>query len=148
MDKEHSEIQQAIDNETPVEQKACILFHGIRHSTSNCEVNYIKNDNAWRSLSLYTQVVNHSPTGFNWGYMGSGPAQLALALLYKTIETFYPEAKEKRIGRVADRYHRPMKFELLPLYANSTDWYLDGSTILDWLKEKAPDFEKELFEQD
>lgn len=23
---------------------------------------------------------NHSPTGFDWGYMGSGPAQLALAL--------------------------------------------------------------------
>ncbi len=24
---------------------------------------------------------NHSPTGFEWGYDGSGPAQLALALL-------------------------------------------------------------------
>src|SRR5207245_2139417 len=24
---------------------------------------------------------NHSPTGFEWGYGGSGPAQLALALL-------------------------------------------------------------------
>ena len=24
---------------------------------------------------------NHSPTGFNWGYAGSGPAQLALALV-------------------------------------------------------------------
>jgi hypothetical protein len=27
------------------------------------------------------QVINHSPDGFNWGYGGSGPAQLALALL-------------------------------------------------------------------
>ena len=24
---------------------------------------------------------NHSPTGFEWGYGGSGPAELALALL-------------------------------------------------------------------
>ena len=24
---------------------------------------------------------NHSPTGFEWGYCGSGPAQLALAIL-------------------------------------------------------------------
>jgi len=24
---------------------------------------------------------NHSPTGFSWGYSGSGPAQLALALI-------------------------------------------------------------------
>jgi len=30
-----------------------------------------------RSLEL----ANHSPTGFEWGYGGSGPAQLALALL-------------------------------------------------------------------
>jgi hypothetical protein len=26
-------------------------------------------------------LCNHSPTGFEWGYGGSGPAQLALALL-------------------------------------------------------------------
>ena len=30
-----------------------------------------------RSLDL----ANHSPSGFEWGYGGSGPAQLALALL-------------------------------------------------------------------
>jgi len=30
-----------------------------------------------RSLEL----ANHSPSGFEWGYGGSGPAQLALALL-------------------------------------------------------------------
>ena len=28
-------------------------------------------------------VFNHSPDGFNWGYAGSGPAQLALAILLK-----------------------------------------------------------------
>ena len=27
------------------------------------------------------EVRNHSPTGFEWGYGGSGPAQLALAIL-------------------------------------------------------------------
>ncbi|MCK4554525.1 hypothetical protein KAU19_06245, partial [Candidatus Parcubacteria bacterium] len=26
-------------------------------------------------------VINHSPDGFAWGYGGSGPAQLALAIL-------------------------------------------------------------------
>jgi len=29
------------------------------------------------------KVVNHSPVGFAWGYGGSGPAQLALAILLK-----------------------------------------------------------------
>lgn len=39
-----------------------------------------------RSLEL----VNHSPSGFEWGYGGSGPAQLALALLldYTNDEAF------------------------------------------------------------
>ena len=32
-------------------------------------------------LPLRRDLVNHSPTGFGWGYHGSGPAQLALALL-------------------------------------------------------------------
>ncbi len=27
------------------------------------------------------ELANHSPSGFDWGYGGSGPAQLALALL-------------------------------------------------------------------
>jgi hypothetical protein len=26
-------------------------------------------------------IWNHSPDGFNWGYSGSGPAQLALAIM-------------------------------------------------------------------
>jgi len=29
------------------------------------------------------KIWNHSPDGFNWGYGGSGPAQLALAIKLK-----------------------------------------------------------------
>lgn len=34
-----------------------------------------------RLLPLRLDLANHSPTGFEWGYSGSGPAQLALAIL-------------------------------------------------------------------
>ena len=34
-----------------------------------------------RPLNPRLDLYNHSPTGFEWGYCGSGPAQLALALL-------------------------------------------------------------------
>ncbi|MGH8562752.1 MAG: DUF6166 domain-containing protein [Gammaproteobacteria bacterium] len=34
-----------------------------------------------RPLPLRLDLRNHSPDGFAWGYGGSGPAQLALALL-------------------------------------------------------------------
>lgn len=44
------------------------------------------------------KVRNHSPDGFNWGYGGSGPAQLALALLLlvlddKTALCYYQDFK-------------------------------------------------------
>ena len=32
-------------------------------------------------LPVRLDLRNHSPTGFEWGYGGSGPAQLALAIL-------------------------------------------------------------------
>lgn len=32
-------------------------------------------------LPLRTDISNRSPTGFAWGYRGSGPRQLAIALL-------------------------------------------------------------------
>jgi hypothetical protein len=33
-----------------------------------------------RTLDLRLDLRNHSPTGANWGYGGSGPAQLALGI--------------------------------------------------------------------
>ncbi len=34
-------------------------------------------------------VYNHSPDGFSWGYRGSGPAQLALAVLLELYDRDY-----------------------------------------------------------
>jgi hypothetical protein len=50
------------------------------------------------------KLRNHSPTGFAWGYMGSGPSQLALALLldYYGDEDYalrhYMKFKEVAVG--------------------------------------------------
>lgn len=44
-------------------------------------------------------AFNHSPDGFNWGYGGSGPAQLALALLLEVTDK-----------HTAIRYHQNFKF--------------------------------------
>lgn len=37
-------------------------------------------------LDLRLDLQPHSPTGFDWGYCGSGPAQLALAILANHFE--------------------------------------------------------------
>jgi uncharacterized protein DUF6166 len=52
-----------------------------------------------RPLDPRLDLYNHSPTGFEWGYCGSGPAQLALAILAdhlsdeKEALTFYQRFK-------------------------------------------------------
>lgn len=38
-------------------------------------------DGVERALDPRLDLANHSPTGFGWGYNGSGPAQTALAIL-------------------------------------------------------------------
>jgi hypothetical protein len=54
---------------------------------------------------------NHSPDGYNFGYGGSGPAQLALALLADALgddgraQRLYQDFKWKVIGRLdGDRF--------------------------------------------
>jgi len=57
------------------------------------------------------RLVNHSPDGFNWGYGGSGPAQLALALLLdatrdeETAREYYQEFKDEFVARWEDSFH-------------------------------------------
>lgn len=51
--------------------------------TRTAEVGTCKVTVDGKPLPPRLDVRNHSPTGFEWGYGGSGPAQLALAILCK-----------------------------------------------------------------
>ncbi len=44
-----------------------------------------------RKLPLGLNVIRHSPTGFGWSYAGSGPAQLAAAIL---LDAYRHKGKE------------------------------------------------------
>jgi hypothetical protein len=68
------------------------------------------------------QVVNHSPDGFDWGYGGSGPAQLALAIALRfcrpsTAVRLYQEFKWQFIATFP-----PEGFELDTAVAQA--WFL------------------------
>ncbi len=56
-----------------------------------------------RPLPTGLQYVRHSPTGFEWGYLGSGPAQLAFAIL---LDHFGDPAP-------ARLYYQSFKFEVI-----------------------------------
>lgn len=69
-------------------------------------------------------LVRHSPTGFAWGYGGSGPADLALniLLLYTDQET-------------ADRLYQRFKWYFI---ATMDPWggVIKGDDIRNWLQEQ------------
>jgi len=71
----------------------------------------------------YSQKVrNHSPDGFEWGYGGSGPAQLALAIMLnyaivnnKSTDTavkHYQNFKWKEIATISDdKFEKEIEME-------------------------------------
>lgn len=74
-----------------------------------------------KPLDPRNDLSNHSPTGFEWGYEGSGPAQLALALL----------ADYTGKDDVAMRFHQQFKRDAIaPL---DGDWTMTGEFIQTWL---------------
>ena len=96
-------------------------------------------------LPLRLDLANHSPTGFGWGYLGSGAAQLALALLAHGTgdDVFalarYQEFKEDVIAHLPDKgwlvYNGQVREWAAKHELSSEDrelatpmWYLDKET--------------------
>ena len=59
-----------------------IAYKGYRDELGLCHVaRYDQNTLRGWPLDPRHDLYNHSPDGFEWGYGGSGPSQLALAIL-------------------------------------------------------------------
>jgi len=57
------------------------VYHGYHDQSFGDSVVTVKREEITQKLGLRLDLGNHSPTGFAWGYGGSGPHQLALAIL-------------------------------------------------------------------
>ena len=58
-------------------------YTGIRTATGCAGSSSV--EGCGRDLDPRLDLRTHSPAGFEWGYGGSGPAQLALALAWPTL---------------------------------------------------------------
>src|ERR1700750_2839999 len=80
------------------------LYHGLR-TDKGCIVSVEYGKDA-SLLPMRLDLENHSPTGAEWGYTGSGPAQLALALLADALgdgeraQHLYQDFKLKVVSRI------------------------------------------------
>jgi hypothetical protein len=75
------------------------------------------------------KIRNHSPTGFSWGYGGSGPAQLALALLLE----------ETQDAKLAEHFYMDFKWDVIARLSKDEGppWTLTSTDILSWLRQKV-----------
>lgn len=80
-------------------------YSGIR-TASGCAVT-VTDSHGSRGLDPRFDLRTHSPDGFEWGYGGSGPAQLALALTADVLGDddaalgIYQRLKFRVVGRLA-----------------------------------------------
>ena len=87
-----------------------------------CKV-WVKKHTHKRPLRLRLDLFNHSPDGFNWGYSGSGPAQLALAILADCL----------KIDDLAVRLHQPFKRKMIA-GIDVDHWSMTESVVRDTLE--------------
>lgn len=78
----------------------------------------------WRAISPRKSqaLYNHSPDGFAWGYAGSGPSQLALAIL---LELFGEEQ--------AKRHYQQFKWDFISTLPRDKNWKIDVEDIDKWV---------------
>lgn len=69
-------------------------------------------------------VVNHSPDGFAWGYGGSGPSQLALAILLDFTGDRH----------IAEALYMDFKWAFVAYWPKDAAWTLRGEDLQEWLK--------------
>lgn len=70
------------------------------------------------------KVYKHSPDGFQWGYGGSGPAQLALALLLDVTGD----------PAVSLGHHQNFKWQFVARWPQGKDWVITDEEIRAWMK--------------
>lgn len=75
-------------------------------------------------LPLRLDLFNHSPTGFSWGYEGSGPAQLALAILADVVGPSY-----------AVDLHQAFKRDVVARQSMGEPWAIRWSEVARWVND-------------
>ena len=87
-------------------------------------VTFVNAKNGVEILPLRLDLYNHSPAGFEWGYGGSGPAQLALAILaHATHSDEYALAQH---GYFKSQVIQPLRLD---------SWELAQDAVLQWVED-------------
>jgi len=78
-------------------------------------------------LPLCLNIRNHSPTGFAWGYGGSGPAQLSLAILVDHFRSRVSNAGT--VKWLAGELYQTFKFSVISSLPQGQGWAMTDQDI-------------------
>ena len=82
-----------------------------------------------RPLAARLDIMNASPTGFSWGYGGSGPSQLALAIL-----SHHFGRGRAADGRALD-LHQAFKWGVIAKLDYGQAWQLTSAQVQEAMEE-------------
>jgi hypothetical protein len=99
------------------------IYQGVPERTNQGGFLVLKNGQPL-SPAPSQKLRNHSPDGFNWGYGGSGPAQLALALLLDVSGN----------SNTALAHYQRFKWEKIAALELDLPWDMSESEIENWLQ--------------
>jgi hypothetical protein len=82
-------------------------------------------------------ITLHSPTGFAWGYHGSGPADLALSILCDVLRE-RPSEKRLYYGRFkAQPHYQAFKREFVASWDFEGGFEINSDTVAHWLSKRG-----------
>ncbi len=105
---------------------ATIRYIGTR-TKQGVSVTCEADDGRLHELPLRLDLWNHSPSGPEWGYDGSGPAQLALAILSDAVGDD---------GAMSYGNYQAFKFSVVGRLPYD-GWVLTRDEVLDWYRREA-----------
>lgn len=97
-----------------------------------------------KKLTPLLHIVKHSPTGFEYGYGGSGPSDLALSILVNyfgeskfwektTVEGFPTVASKELAASSSMKHYQEFKQDFIQ-NRNKNEWFtISEGEITDWL---------------
>lgn len=81
-----------------------------------------------RPLHPCNNIVNHSPDGFAWGYGGSGPSQLALAIMVDATKD----------QQQAQQLYQQFKWAVVAVADGAKEFRVSLSDVQSWIAGRKP----------
>ena len=115
-----------------------VIYRGYRNTSKGALVD--RSDE--KKLDPRADLIEHSPDGFEWGYGGSGPAQLALAIIADTLRDRMPNKAEA--DRMTMTVYQDFKMHIIQGLSYNT-WQLEQDAVFNWFLEHVKKFEPKIY---